>query len=355
MTYKDLYRRVVENALDFLGRSLEDFQTRPKYSVIHFHAGVELLLKARLMAEHWSLVVSKRQDPDWKRFESGDFISVSLDEAADRLEKIARSALTKQELESFRALARHRNRMVHFFHDVADKKVSEELLRDIAREQLVAWYLLHRLLTERWTDVFSAWKKRFAEFDKSLREHDQYLQVTFEHLKPEIEKRAKESSPFFDCPSCGFGSLEVSKAIGNLFEEACLVCGYSATGATVTCPDCDEVIIFVGDGFGQCEGCGKKFEPKDLAEVLDQGLRGTKDYFESGMPAHCVNCEGYETVVSHGGMYVCASCLKICEEGDVGQCEYCGALNAGGSMDDSFWSGCVACEGKAGYFRSKDD
>lgn len=344
MTYKDLFKRVVENALDFLAQSLKDFQAYPKYSVIHFHSGVELLLKARLMAEHWSLVVSKRQDPDWKRFEAADFISVSLDEAADRLEKIARSALTKQELESFRSLARHRNRMVHFFHDASAKKVTEGLLRDIAREQLVAWYLLHHLLTERWADVFSAWKKRFADFDHSLREHDQYLQVTFDHFKPEIEKRAKEGSSFFDCPSCGFASLEVSGAIGNLFEETCMVCGYSTTGATVTCPECDEIMIFLGDGFGQCESCGKKFEPKDLAELLDQDLRGTKDYFESGMPAHCVNCEGYETVVSHDGMYVRASCLKIYGEEDIGQCEYCGSLNAGGSMEDSFWRGCVVCE-----------
>ncbi|HIP71183.1 MAG TPA: hypothetical protein EYH05_07285, partial [Anaerolineae bacterium] len=61
MTPKDLLERLVENAMDFLSQSIEEFDGSPKYSVIHFHAAVELFLKARLMAEHWSLVVSKRK------------------------------------------------------------------------------------------------------------------------------------------------------------------------------------------------------------------------------------------------------------------------------------------------------
>jgi len=116
MTPKDLLERLVENAMDFLSQSIEEFDESPKYAVIHFHAAVELFLKARLMAEHWSLVVSKRKDPDWDKFVSGDFLSVSLDEAADKLDKVIRSGLSKQELETLRRLTKHRNKMVHFFH-----------------------------------------------------------------------------------------------------------------------------------------------------------------------------------------------------------------------------------------------
>ncbi|MBN1293095.1 MAG: hypothetical protein JXB48_14745, partial [Candidatus Latescibacteria bacterium] len=49
--------KLIENAFDFFERSLDEFEDNPKYSVIHFYAAVELFLKARLMAEHWSLVV----------------------------------------------------------------------------------------------------------------------------------------------------------------------------------------------------------------------------------------------------------------------------------------------------------
>jgi hypothetical protein len=67
---------IVNNGFDFFRKSLAEFDAEPKFSVIHFFAAVELFLKARLMAEHWSLVVSK--DPSWEGFERGDFKSVTL-------------------------------------------------------------------------------------------------------------------------------------------------------------------------------------------------------------------------------------------------------------------------------------
>lgn len=95
--------------------------------VIHFYTAVELFLKARLLAEHWSLVVAKRQDPDLTRFELGDFQSVTLDEAADKLDKVLQSPLSSAELSQFRNMAKHRNRMVHFFHEVATFKARNVL------------------------------------------------------------------------------------------------------------------------------------------------------------------------------------------------------------------------------------
>ena len=52
MNQRILLERLVENAMDFLHRSIDEFSEHPKFSVIHFHAAVELFLKARLMAEH---------------------------------------------------------------------------------------------------------------------------------------------------------------------------------------------------------------------------------------------------------------------------------------------------------------
>ena len=112
-----MFSRLVENGFDFLFKAIDELKDQPKYSVIHFHAAVELFVKARLMHEHWSLVVTKRQEPAWEKFVAGDFQSVSLDEAASRLSKIVRSGLSAPELEAFREVARHRNKMVHFFHE----------------------------------------------------------------------------------------------------------------------------------------------------------------------------------------------------------------------------------------------
>jgi len=103
MNKEDMFNSLVENGLDFLFKAISEINDQPKYSVIHFYAAVELFVKARLMDEHWSLVVTKRQDPDKSKFFSGDFQSVSLDEAANRLKKIVGSGLSQAELDAFRA------------------------------------------------------------------------------------------------------------------------------------------------------------------------------------------------------------------------------------------------------------
>ena len=54
-----MFNRLVENAFDFLFKAISEIEGQPKYSVIHFYAAVELFVKARLMKEHWSLVISQ--------------------------------------------------------------------------------------------------------------------------------------------------------------------------------------------------------------------------------------------------------------------------------------------------------
>jgi len=223
MKHFDKLERLVENAFDFLDRALWDFNTAPKHSVINFHAAIELFLKARLLAEHWSLVISERQDADLKKFLAGDFQSVTLDEAADRLDKVVQSPLTKIELDQFKNLARHRNRMVHFFHDAVTDDATEDLKQAIAIEQLRAWYLLNRLLADRWGEIFAKWKGRLADVTSKLKRHRQYLQITFELLQPEIQRQIAQGRTIEECLSCEFLAAEVTQVVGALKKCDCLV------------------------------------------------------------------------------------------------------------------------------------
>ncbi len=358
MTPKDLLERLVENAMDFLSQSIEEFDGSPKYAVIHFHAAVELFLKARLMAEHWSLVVSKRKDPDWDKFVSGDFLSVSLDEAADKLDKVVRSGLSKQELETFRRLTKHRNKMVHFFHGAVTKEENEQLRRAIAREQLTAWYLLHKILTDRWGDVFTPWAAELEEIDGRLRKLHEFLQVVFDQLGPEITKRKDAGEVFRECPSCGFESQEHEDEIKELYEAQCLVCGLTDKCLVIECPDCGTPIMFVNEGFGQCEGCERKFEPEHLAdELIDDGAAhiAVMEGDDSWQPGNCCDCDGYHTVIrldDDGEEYLCTSCFGVFDS--IKCCGWCNELNTG-DMEHSYWAGCNFCDGKAGWDSDKDD
>jgi endogenous inhibitor of DNA gyrase (YacG/DUF329 family) len=350
MKHRDQLKSLVENAFDFLHRALVDLETSPKFSVIHFHAAVELFLKARLLAEHWSLVISKKQDADLKRFLAGDFQSVTLDEAADRLEKVVQSGLSRAELDQFRSLARHRNRMVHFFHEVGGRGAVAGMKQAIAMEQLKAWYLLNRLLTERWGNVFGRWKAEVEKVSAALTKHRTYLQVAFEHLEPRLKQMVAGGKQVESCIACGYMAAEVLDTVGLVNRCRCLVCQLEATHLTVSCPHCSEPVEFVDEGFAQCPSCSKKLEPDDLAAILDDDEPGTKAYYEHGMPAHCVACDGLRSVVHHGGKCVCASCLRSYDEDSMHQCNWCGDLNAG-DMDDSYSLGCVVCSGRHGSMR----
>ncbi len=351
MNPENLLDRLVENALGFLSESIGDFDGKLKYSVINFHSAVELFLKARLLAEHWSLVVSKRQEPDWNKFVAGDFTSVSLEEAAGKLEKVVRSGLRKQELETFRRLTKHRNRMVHFFHEATSTEENEELRRTIAKEQLTAWYLLHNTLTGKWSDVFSAWSPKLDETYQRLRRHHGFLQVVFDQLRETIRRRQENGVEFRDCPSCGFAAQEQGRVIGVLRKAECLVCGLAETRVWITCPGCDDTVLFVNEIFRECGNCGYDFEPEDLVEeLIDDGVahRAAMDGDDTWLRGNCSDCDGYHTVVRVDPdieKFICASCFGLFDALEA--CGWCNELNTG-DMVHSSWAGCNFCDGKSG-------
>jgi len=356
MNKEIMFNRLVKNALDFLSKAISELQEYPKYSVIHFHAAVELFVKARLMAEHWTLVVAKRQEPDLDKFISGDFQSVSLDEAAVRLSKVVRSGLSKQELQAFRDVTKHRNKMVHFFHEAHTDEENDEVKQSIVKQQLNAWYFLNRLLTVQWKEVFESWSEKIATIDDAFRQLHEFLQVVFEKLSPEIEKLKSQGIQFEKCLSCGFVSQENEDEIGSIYESSCLVCGLTERCLKIVCPECSSKVIFENEGFTTCDSCGKKFEPEDVADILIDdaaahiAAKGGDDSWDLG---NCSVCDGYHTVVrTENDEYICASCFEVFKS--LEWCKWCNEPNTG-DMEPSYLAGCSHCDGKLGWDREKDD
>lgn len=350
MRADDLFGRLVDNALDFLSRSISDLDRSPKYSVIHFYAAVELFLKARLMKEHWSLVVTRPQDADREKFVAGDFQSVTLKDAASRLEKVVGSGVSKSALQTFQNVGKHRNKMVHFFHEAHSDAENEKLRTGIAKEQLNAWYLLHQLLTVQWKDVFDAWLPRVGEIDTKLRDHRKYLQVVFDHLRPEIEALEQEGVVFETCPSCEFKAQKREAEDEYVSVAVCLVCGVAQRKLSIGCPFCGKPVDFVDDGFAECGSCGKLLEPEHIVKVLkdeDATYAAAREGVRSWEEGNCGKCEGYHTVVRIApDKYLCANCLGDFEA--MQPCEWCDELNTG-DMENSYVLGCSACEGKLAY------
>src|SRR5262245_5376490 len=102
---QNVSRDILLNGLDFLRRAAASLETTPKYSAIDFCTGLELVLKARLASEHWSLVVSQIDRLDARKFVDGDFHSVTMDAALDRLAGSCGDAFSSEEKGGLRRCA----------------------------------------------------------------------------------------------------------------------------------------------------------------------------------------------------------------------------------------------------------
>ncbi|MFJ4880172.1 hypothetical protein ACIP93_33860 [Streptomyces sp. NPDC088745] len=87
-----------------------------KYAVLHLQAAVEVLLKARLQEEHWSLVFADLDHKDTTRtaFDSADFKSCTTDTALARLKRIAGLEIADKPARALKNLSRSRNALQHY-------------------------------------------------------------------------------------------------------------------------------------------------------------------------------------------------------------------------------------------------
>ena len=54
------FHRLTLNAMSFLRLATSDYANRANQMAIRVYTAIELILKARLLHEHWSLMVSQR-------------------------------------------------------------------------------------------------------------------------------------------------------------------------------------------------------------------------------------------------------------------------------------------------------
>ncbi len=108
----------MENGLDYLTSVIEHLRDEPdqrdlKYAVLHLQAAVEVLLKARLIRQHWSRVVTDPTIVSYPAFARGEFESIKLKETLARLTGIG-VEVPEPAKDQFRRLAKLRNKLQHF-------------------------------------------------------------------------------------------------------------------------------------------------------------------------------------------------------------------------------------------------
>ena len=331
----ELLEGLIENAVDFLKTSVDEFDERPKYSVIHFAAAIELFFKARLMMEHWTLVVDRRKDPDRKKFEEGDFQSVTPEQSITLLKKVVGTTFKPEALSAFEKIRRHRNQMVHFHCDLSDEKTRQK----VVKEQCRALYHLRELLTKDWEREFKQCRNVFFQINYTMRRFQEYLTVIFEAVKGEIEERKKAGEVFEFCPACHMDAFGYESG-KKLADGKCLVCNHATAVVTVECPECEAEVRFIGSSDPvECPSCGE-------IEVDVQAIWDAFDESPHYDPAriHCNYCSGQETVLLIGDEYLCVECFEASKQ--IGQCDWCSDLIMAFDDSMSYWKGCISCDGQ---------
>lgn len=347
MTHQDIFDSLARNAFDFLERGISEFDKKPKYSVIHFCSAVEMLLKARLMKEHWSLIVSNPDKANLGKFMAGDFVSVSLEEARARIRDVAGEDIGDDAYANFRSLANHRNKMVHFFHPEMEN--DQEARAKIVADHCRSWFHLHRLL-HRWRKYFHAFDNEIASADRAMKGHQKYLSTKFAALKDDLAAASQAGSDPESCHACGFEAAIPEVIDHQISRLQCLVCDHIQVQVELECPHCEKSVLVATEGYAQCDHCEGAIGPDEIADALSDGgpsHAAIKDGEEPWQLGNCSECDGYETVVQRDvDLFFCASCFEIFDS--VQWCGWCNAPNTG-DMEHSYLTGCNHCEGKAGW------
>ncbi len=350
----EFLKDLIENGFDFLERAIQQFKTEPKYSVINFCAAIELLLKARLMHEHWSLVIATKNHPNIQDFKSGNFKSINFNDLIPRITSVSGEKISPEIASCFKELANHRNKMIHFFHEAHGGKGKEKLLEEIAVEQCNGWFFLRRLL-EKWSDIFGSYDEKIQLINSSMKGHEIYLDTIFEQIKPEIEKDKAKGTIFVACKRCKRNASEEFKKTNNIFEYKCRVCLFLDELIKFSCLEesCNgEIKIEPGDPDVKviCSSCDSVMERQDIANLLETNA----SRYEDSVQTNCATCCSLGTVVENdGGYFICTECFYFTKN-DIGYCEWCNENQiGGGDLEHSRWSGCEFCDGQVGHM--KDD
>jgi len=193
---------LLENAFDYILDAVQQLKgkrpakRRIKYGIVHLWSGIELLIKKRLMDEHWSLIFRDINKADKNALNSGDFVSVYFDEAVKRLKNICevdignhRTVLDK--------IREDRNRLEHFQITLPKEAAISNIVK--AWNFVLDFASAHiDLSNERDSEEL------FEKIKRKIIVHEEFVKERLKVIEPEIEKNRSEQYPYtiIDCPEC---------------------------------------------------------------------------------------------------------------------------------------------------------
>ncbi|EDY43211.2 conserved hypothetical protein [Streptomyces sp. SPB074] len=319
----------MRNGLDFLQSAvghLDEWEgggaRDVKYAVLHLYAAAEVLLKARLHAEHWTLVFApsaKAIKVTHEALENYEFDSVSLKEAIVRLRNIVQATITPAEEAQLEALGKDRNKLQHFGLTVSATKVEErtakvlDFLIRFCDEQLLPYLTNESELREA--------EKSLESLREGLTRVTAYGDQRMERIGNELRKEGVENRTI-ECPECEKLALVIEGSRTGLPTE-------EDSPDTATCRFCGlsrPTDILVPMYFGGRDGAPER--PNTCPTCQQQNLgTGVLLHGAHETSAFCFTC-----LTPFPNLGWCSACGTATDRGETGSpldlCESCSASGA---------------------------
>ena len=336
---KEMFNALVDNGLSLLQRAVRDIENEPHHAVIDFAAGLELLLKARLFHEHWSLVGEKPHNTGWAEIKSGRAKSIGGTSLVDALSSVLDAQLHKRCKDTLKSVIEHRNRSVHF--------VPDEDFYSIAQEQYRCWQHVLAVFEGSWKEVFSGHTDRIQQVNKSFHTLATFLETKYEEIKASGRLEGfRKAGTLLTCGTCGLEAVVVQDVTSGYSIGHCEVCQESMHVGQFSC---NHWLVLPDDFTDEIEcKCGSQHGPSELAKQIAPPKTHDELLCDGDGVANCGECLQAHTVAPHGAGYVCVACHREFDEDSISECEFCNDSWAGMDLTDSYFEGCEFCDGRGG-------
>lgn len=230
----ELRLTLVENALDFFSEAVLFLNGEPrklKYAILHLAGAAELMLKARLAQEHWTLIFRNPAKATIEEFERRKFTSVDFDGTLGRLKNVCRLDLSKHRA-TLRALRDMRNEIQHFEFSGRVPEITSILVKTWS----FLWDFIHEELGDELDDELSA---RLEHIKDHMIEREAYVTERLAEIAARLEEPQKNGTLTVSCPSC----LQETLVVSGEEDPYCPFCRYESDSDQVAD---DWATVFVG-------------------------------------------------------------------------------------------------------------
>lgn len=281
---------LLDNAIDFLLSAAEavrrDEGARSlKEAVLHLANGIELMMKARLAREHWSLIFADVDKADYDQIAAGEFHSVDYGKTLDRLNKIVGVTVGSQSKGHLSSLRKQRNRLTHFTATLDPAQTKSLVAKGMTF--CVAFCEEQGIATPEAETTL-------GEIHKNLAELQEFVDARMEAIL-----KAWSDSVIWECPEC--------------WQQALVI-----DGGDVDCKFCrrlaDPIKLAQDNTEGHVADCPECGEEQTLAFVLYNNDAGTWMCFSCGTDSehydHCMRCDLMDYFPDDDDVKICTSCWE---------------------------------------------